>query len=738
MKVKNSFVFLIIFFVSIFNLSGLNFQDINLSSDDRLIFRADFENQHALFVSELDSMSLRQLTAFPEKMYLVEGGRSIIALNRFGAVRIPSSGGLPAPLPGYPSFTAGDLPMKGRLQDLSASFDGRWILYIEPVSFGYGNLVLVDIAIGTKRTVTQRIEIPGLTFPIKWSPDSRYFIYEKGGNLYYYPINNNISSLVDERFRIIGSGSIDSVSWGQQGDFYYLTENILYSIISPELFTRTMYGDFLSIGNIVSVLPVSFNSGFDSFWIAPDSEAILINKAGKGFFIFLLGSNPNITAEQPYVRLPFGAEDFNVLWSSSGLLTVTYTYLNQTVALRFEVDGNSITSVNLPETDRVSPAPFTAATLSPDETNVLFWGKNGLELWNYDEWQRIQILNTQPVFSCIWTNNRQFITGNTRFIEEITIAAPSYPSRVICLSGADNLEFEDNVIPSRILARSGTSWYATNGTSAWTPVYNTVQLRSISLASDNYRIFLEPQSGGYYSNIIMIRNLRTTTTFQFLADHRTNSLYTAGNQRQIAICFDLYDDDTGLLQVLTALNRFNIRATFFLNGDFIRRNPQAAQAIVRAGHEAASLFYAPIDISDTRYQITQEFIIQGLARNEDEFFRATGRELSVLWHPPLYRNSVLANTAAAAAGYINVTRTIDPGDWLSREDALRLNIRQTPPAEMIEQIISRSDSGAIVPVRLGLLSGGRDEYLYQRIEVLLDALIRSGFEVVPVSSVARR
>ena len=733
MKNQKKIVFLVIFLVSIFKLSGLSFQDINLSSDDRLIFRVDFENQHALFVSDLNNMSLRQLTAFPEKMYLVENGRSIIALNHFGAVRIPAAGGLPNPLPGYPSFTAEDLPMRGRLQDLSPSPDGRWILYVEPVSFGYGDLILVDITNGERRTVTQRIEIPGLTFPVKWSPDSRYFVYSKSGSIYYYPINNNIFALVDERFREIGRGTIDSVLWGQQGDFYYLTENILYRVINPELFTRTMYGDFLSIGNVVSVLPVNFDSGFDRFWIAPDSGSILINKAGKGFFIFLLGRSQDVMSVQPHVMLPFGAEDFNVLWSSSGELTVTYTFEDQTMALRFKIDGSSIRHVDLYS----SPAPFTAAALSPDETNVLFWGENGLELWNYNEWQRIQILSSQPVYACIWTNNRQFIMGNSRFIEEITIAAPSYPSRVICLSGADSLAYEENSSPSQIVARSGITWYATNGTDAWTTV-NNVQLRQITFASDNYRVFLEPLSGGYYSNIIMIRNLRTTTTFQFLADHRTNSIYSTGRQRQIALCFDLYDDDTGLPQVLAALSRFNIRATFFLNGDFIRRNPQAAAAIVRAGHETASLFYAPIDISDTRYRITQDFIIQGLARNEDEFFQATGSELSVLWHPPLYRSSALASTAAAAAGYITVARSIDPGDWLSREDALRLNIRQTPPAEIVEQILGRSESGAVVPVRLGLLPGGRDEYLYQRIEVLLDALIRSGCEVVPVSSVVRR
>jgi peptidoglycan/xylan/chitin deacetylase (PgdA/CDA1 family) len=257
------------------------------------------------------------------------------------------------------------------------------------------------------------------------------------------------------------------------------------------------------------------------------------------------------------------------------------------------------------------------------------------------------------------------------------------------------------------------------------------------LSSDRFRVFLERQASGFFNNVPMIRNLQSIGTASIFSGHITNNAFNLGRQNQIALCFDLYDDDTGLPQVLSALRRFNIRATFFLNGEFIRRNPVAVMAIIEDGHETASMFYAPIDFSDTRYRITREFIVQGLARNQDEFNRITGRELSVLWHPPFYRSSPVINEAAAAAGYRTVTRSFDPRDWLSRQDALMLNLRQVPPAEMIDQIIEGKSAGAVVPIRIGLLPGGRDEYLFQRIEVLLDALIRSGYEVVPVSAVIR-
>jgi 4-hydroxy-3-methylbut-2-en-1-yl diphosphate synthase IspG/GcpE len=98
----------------------------------------------------------------------------------------------------------------------------------------------------------------------------------------------------------------------------------------------------------------------------------------------------------------------------------------------------------------------------------------------------------------------------------------------------------------------------------------------------------------------------------------------------------------------------------------------------------------------------------------------------------------LINSAAAEAGYKTITRTIDPGDWLSKDDSNRLSVRHVPPSEMVEKIIREKQNGAIVPIRLGLLSGGMDEYLFQRIDVLLDAFARSGIEVVPVSAVTGR
>ncbi|MCL2243414.1 MAG: polysaccharide deacetylase family protein [Treponema sp.] len=732
---------LILSLLTIFNLYGINFSDLNLSGD-RLLFRAEFESQQMLFLSRLGSqsgssaggMTLQQLTAFPEKLTLVDNGRTILALSRFGAVRIPAAGGLPIPLPGLPSFASGDVPLKGRGHGFAASADGRWIVYAEPTSAAYGNLMMVDISNGVKWKICERMELPSLDFPACWSPDSRFFIYEKGGRLFYYPIMNDLSAMADERFRQIGAGGITSVVCGSQGDFFYFSGNILYRVMHSELYTRTIYGDFLSIGTVEAALPFDFDPRFDRFWMAPDSGSVLINKMGKSLFLFMLGENRYSDSVLPHVALGQGACNLNALWSASGQLTIIASMQNETKVWRFEIRDNSV------KTAASAGIPLSSdGILSPDGTRVIFWGEKGLELWDYTNWRLIQKLSSDPVFSCVWINNRQFISGNGRFIEEINITGTNYLRRRICLSGAvDEFGFEESSRESlRILAKAGTDWFVSDGRSPWAIISNP-QLRNASLASERYRVYLENQPSGPFNNVPMIRNISSFSTFSLVSGYSVNSVYAHDRQMQIALCFDLYDDDTGLSSTLNALNRFNIKATFFMNGDFIRRNPLAASAIAQAGHETASLFYAPIDLSDSRYSVTPEFIAQGLARNEDEFFRATARELSLLWHPPFYRSSALVNESAAASGYVTAARDIDIGDWLSRDDALRLNVRQMSPGEAIELIIENRKNGAVVPVRLGLLSGGRDEYMYQRIDALLDALIRSGCDIVPVSSVSGR
>ena len=106
-------------------------------------------------------------------------------------------------------------------------------------------------------------------------------------------------------------------------------------------------------------------------------------------------------------------------------------------------------------------------------------------------------------------------------------------------------------------------------------------------------------------------------------------------RREVALVFDAVDAVEGLASILSTLEEYGIRATFFVNGEAVRRYPDAVREIAEAGHEVGSLFFTHFNMTDARFQVDGEFIKHGLARAEDEYHAVTGRELALLWHAPL-------------------------------------------------------------------------------------------------------
>jgi peptidoglycan/xylan/chitin deacetylase (PgdA/CDA1 family) len=607
------------------------------------------------------------------------------------------------------------------------------------------------------------VERPAGQFPACWSPDSRVFVYALQGKLYYHTVNPAQAGTVDDRYRLIGEGSINAVSWSASGDFYYLKGSTVFKVRGSELFARTLYSGFLEIGAVAGKVPFDFDGNFDRFWIAPDSRSILFSKGGRNIFYYPLETDDFSTtvASLPYLVIPQCSYDINVLWAPSGTLTVIASVMGEdgpgVMAYRLNSQADSVpgpaNSGGSP-VERMAFVPLEAppgsnGTLSPDGTRALFWGEKGIVLYDYINWRIQRTIGSRPAFACFWISNEEFVTGDDRWIERVHLSGAR---SLVCLAGVSEFGFEEERRGAggpRVLAQAGGIWFVTDGSSPWVEISNP-QRRAPSLVSGRYRVYLESQTFGPYENLPMIRNTAGVGTvalvpgLQYQREALARDLPEAAQGvfshglrtglRETALCFDLYDDIAGLPQVLDILRRRGCRATFFLNGEFIRRYPEAARIIAKEGHETASMFFTPIDLSDSRFRIGTDFISRGLARNEDEFYRAGAGELALLWHPPYYSGSTEIAEAAAQVGYRTSGRDVDPMDWVSQEEARRLGVAQLSAGDMIDRIMDIKRPGSIIPVRLGLLSGGRSDYLFLRLNVLLDALVRSGYTVVTVST----
>jgi peptidoglycan/xylan/chitin deacetylase (PgdA/CDA1 family) len=550
----------------------------------------------------------------------------------------------------------------------------------------------------------------------------------------------------------VGEGTVSSVSWGgREGVFYYLRGSNLYRVLGAELFARALYASFLEIGSVIGQLPFEFDPYFDNFWIAPDARSLLVSKARRSRFYFPLDTDagsPELIL--PHLMLPRSSSGIDVLWSPSGVVTALVSMPAEN-GVRVNAWRLNLSRAGSPAFEPLPPpgtgtrtGTFSSGLLSPDGSMAVFWGTGGIVLYDYIGWRLLSVLSVRPGIACRWLGNEALITGDDHIIERVRLTlTPPIPGRalravvsgrdLVCLSGIDQAGFEESG-SRRILAKKGESWYVTDGRIAWTKIDNP-QLRTASQVSSRYRVYLESQALGFYENLPMIRNISSVGTFPLVSPPVGLAPGPRIERKPLALCFDLYDDDRGLPEILNALNRCGVKATFFLNGEFIRRHPLAASEIAGAGHESASMFFALIDLSDARYLAGEDFVTRGLARNEDEYFRATGKELALLWHPPWYTFSPDIASSAAKAGYTTALRDLDPMDWVSRDEEKTLGIPQRSPAEMIDFIMGSIKSGTVLPLRLGLLPGGRSDYLFNRINVLLDALIREGYTLTTVSGV---
>jgi hypothetical protein len=695
-----------------------------------VLFRVDnygICEESALFASHLVDFSLKQFTAFPTKLDLLENGRMLLVRNSFGWTRIPVVGGLPSLFTDYPSFIErSDVSAvtDEKVENAVVSRDGKWLVLLESVSAAYGDLILMNISSGARTLIASHVEKADRHFPVRWCPTSQAFIYERNGTLYYYQLG--ATSPIEERYRLIGEGSITCAVWEEQGDFFYIKGATVYRMRGSELFLRSLYRDFLEIGYIAGTLPFTFEPDFDEFYIAPDAGSLLISKADRTLFFYPLEDAGRTTA--PYLQLPKLCSGITVIWSSDNIITVFARNGTVQIVYRLHADAESVfVLIESPNMDN--------AALSPDGKRALLWGESGAVLYDYRQWRTIRSISEVPSYDCFWLGYDDFIIGDEDRIERIHIDQDNDITRnLICLSSANSFAFE--VSTNRILASNNGAWFVTDGSSVWAEIQEPV-VRPASLVSGRYRVYLEEQPTGLYENLPMIRNTTTVGTTTLVHKHDSSGTSSSGGDKTIALCFDVYDDATGVSHVLDALDFFGVQATFFLNGECIRQYPAAVKRIVDAGHEAASLFFAPLYLSSSRYIIDNDFISRGLARNEDEFFVVTDKELTLFWHPPFYISSPEIMEAARSLGYTTVTRDIDPDDTFTRAEALQLGVPFRSASEIIDAIMEKIQSGFVVPIRLGLLSGSRETYVYNRIFVLLDAITAAGYSVVPVSKIVR-
>lgn len=748
-------IFLLTVTVSIY--AEVTFGEIDLYSENETLFNADVDlpgngnikKYSTLFQADLSTKLMQQLTFFPENvLYLSEKGLIQIG-NRFGVFRSDRTLKKFQPVIEFPSFVNGSEIKTGKTPATVSSPDGSFLVYIVPDTAGYGRLVLYDLKTDEEIIVTEGIEYTYSDARIIWSSDSRIMIYEKGNSLYYYSVEEESpGNSIAENFRKIGNGKISNVIWSGDG-VYYLKDSFIFKIRSSELFASSLYSDHIDTGEVKGKIPFTFDPSFDNFWISPEGDEVIVCKGGRDYFYYRLDRDVFFEISDvkslPHIFLPRNSSVKKLVWGANGIVTIlTGTMvagMNETAIFRLDTSdpGKELAFRQL------NGKGIHDIFLSGDSKRIAIVRDNNVDIKWYDTWNDIKEYAFTDPLKCIWKSADELLVFGSEYTS--LIKTRTGESVVLTLSQAEKAGFDKS--DKKIVVLNSGKYYKWDSEGIWEETVERT-FENNGNASDLYRIYLEKSTGKSYRNMVFVRdlnNFRTDSLFPHpVIDYdpfpETDepidfSNFTHGSRtrgRYVSLIFNAVKNDAGLTEILNILSDYGIKGSFFINGDFMKRHPGAVKEIADSGHETGSLFYYYFNLTDARLRIDSEFVKKGLARNEDEFFKTTGKELSLLWHAPYYFVNSDIIKSAEAMNYSYIGRDVITLDWKSDYDTNYGTERfYKPAAELIEDIVRQKKPGSIITVTIGRPDKGRKDYLFQQLENLINNLITSGYNIVPVS-----
>ena len=184
-------------------------------------------------------------------------------------------------------------------------------------------------------------------------------------------------------------------------------------------------------------------------------------------------------------------------------------------------------------------------------------------------------------------------------------------------------------------------------------------------------------------------------------------------KKQISLTFDAAWGDEDLAEILQILEEKNVKATFFMTGEWVSDYPDAVRQIAAAGHDLGNH-------GDTHAHmgaLLQPQCEKEIMGAHEKVKELTGVEMTLFRAPyGEYSNAVL--NAANACGYHTIQWDVDSLDW-----------KDYGADDIISRVSNHKHlgNGSII-----LLHNGA-KYTKDALAALIDRLQEQGYTLVPVS-----
>lgn len=169
-----------------------------------------------------------------------------------------------------------------------------------------------------------------------------------------------------------------------------------------------------------------------------------------------------------------------------------------------------------------------------------------------------------------------------------------------------------------------------------------------------------------------------------LAKH--NAYYIGDTSKNIIyLTFDAGFENGNTEKILDSLKKHNVKATFFLVGNYIETSPELVERMVEEGHTIGNHTYSHPDMSKISDEESFKKELQSL---ESLYKETTGQELLKIYRPPQGKYCVSNLEMADKLGYKTIFWSLAYVDWYEN--------KQPTKEEAFNNLLKRIHPGAIV------------------------------------------
>lgn len=174
-----------------------------------------------------------------------------------------------------------------------------------------------------------------------------------------------------------------------------------------------------------------------------------------------------------------------------------------------------------------------------------------------------------------------------------------------------------------------------------------------------------------------------THTYEELREY--NAYYCADTDEKIIyLTFDAGFENGNTEAILDALIKNDVKATFFLVGNYIDTAPELVSRMIDDGHEVANHSYYHPDMT----QKSKEDFEEELFKMEECFRELTGKEIGMYYRPPQGKYNESNLLWANNLGYKTVFWSLAYVDWYEND--------QPSHEEALKKLTERIHPGAVV------------------------------------------